>query len=114
MLVDDLILLVLLSWIIPLARFVFYSLTEPVIGARWLRRVVSLRSLQPITRILVAQKVALILVVAFIFTVCWLGDFPGREWVAFGLYLSLVVLAWTASIYQRRTQKPFERQIRRR
>lgn len=114
MVIDDVILLVLLAWIVPLARFVFYSVTVPVVGTRWRRRLLRLRSLEPITRILVAQKTGFILVVAFIFAVRWLGDFPGREWVAFGLYSMLVALAWVASIWQRSVQKPFERHIRNR
>lgn len=110
--IDDLILLILLTWPLPLARFIFYSITEPVPGRRWRRRLVKFRSLQAITRILLAQKTALILVVAFIFVARWLGDFPGREWVAFVLYSLLVGLAWWASVYQRRVQKPFEDRIR--
>lgn len=112
--INDVILLVLISWIIPLSRFVFYSVTVPVPDTRWRRRLVKLSALEPITRILVAQKTGFILVVAFIFAVRFLGTFPGREWVAFGLYLLLVILAWVASIWQRRIQKPLEREIRKR
>ncbi|PVE94983.1 hypothetical protein [Microbacterium sp. TPD7012] len=110
--IDDLILIVLLSWIIPLIRFVFYQVTTPVPGARWLRKLVRIRSLTPITRMLLAQKVGLIFTVGFIGLVRFTGGFPGREWVAFALYLTLVVLAWVVHIYQRHLQLPGERAIR--
>jgi hypothetical protein len=113
MLVDDVILLVLLSWVIPLGLFVGYQTTTPVPGSRWRRRFVHPRNLLPITRILVSQKLALMLVVVFIATVRFVGDFPGREWVALGLYTLLVALAWVVFIYQRRLQLPQERKVRR-
>jgi len=112
MLINDLILVILASWVLPLARFVFYSVTEPVPGARWRRRLVRWGSLESITVILLAQKVSLILVVAFIFTARWLGDFPARDWIALGLYTTLVALAWVTSVWQRHVQKPFDERIR--
>lgn len=112
MVVDDVILVVLLSWVVPLAVFIFYTVTEPVPGTRFLRRWAGVRHLRPVMRILLAQKVSLILVVSFIFTVRLIGDFPGREWVAFGLYLVLVVLAWVITLYLRHLQRPDERRIR--
>lgn len=113
MTIDDLILFVLLSWVIPLTGFVFYQLTEPVHGAAWLRKPIKLRSLTPITRMLLAQKFGFILTVVFIGVVRFTGGFPGREWVAFGLYTLLVALAWTVFIYLRHLQKPREREMRR-
>jgi hypothetical protein len=112
MLVDDWTLVVLFTWVIPLSLAVFYHLTSPVPGRGWLRRVVRFRDLAPISRILAAQKVTLILVVSFIAIVRYTGGFPGREWVAFGLYLLLVIVAWTMFWYQRRIQLPPERDIR--
>ena len=112
MLIDDIILVVLFSWVVPLGLFVFYQVTTAVPFSRWRRRLLRVKEMQPITRILVAQKTALILVVAFIAAVRFLGDFPGREWVAFGLYTLLVALAWVVFIYQRRVQLPQERRIR--
>lgn len=112
MLVDDVILLVLFSWVIPLMLAVFYHLTEPVPGRRWLRRPVKISSLAPVSRILVAQKIAFILVISFIAVVRFTGGFPGREWVALGLYILLVVVAWLMFAYQRHVQKPFERETR--
>lgn len=109
MIVDDWILFVLFSWVIPLALAVFYHLTEPAPGRHYLRRLVRLRDLAPISRILVAQKITLILVVSFIALVRYTGGFPGREWVAFGLYVLLVAVAWLMFAYQRHVQKPYER-----
>lgn len=112
MLIDDLILLVLLSWLAPLILHIFYTLSRPVAGTRWQRTRVRFRALTPITRMLLAQKFGLILVVGFIGAVRFLGDFPGREWVALGLYSGLVALAWVIFTYMRRLQKPGERKIR--
>lgn len=109
---NDLILLVLMSWVLPLALFVYYATTTPISGARWRRRLMPLKSLRPVTVILVAQKIALILVVTFIGLVRFTGGFPGRDWVAFGLYSLLVVLAWTVFIYLRRVQSPHEHTAR--
>lgn len=112
MLIDDVILFVLFSWVIPLGLFVYFQVTTARVGMRRARRGLRWREIAPVMRILVAQKVALILVVAFIALVRFIGDFPGREWVAFGLYTLLVVLAWVVLIYQRRVQLPQERRIR--
>lgn len=110
--IDDLILVVLLSWLVPLLLHEFYALSKPIPGARWLRKRVRFRDLTPITRMLLAQKAGLILVVAFIGMVRFLGDFPGREWVALGLYSALVAMAWVIFRYMRKLQKPGERAIR--
>lgn len=112
MLVDDVILVVLLAWVVPLAAFIFYTLTEPVPGSRFWRRWGGVRHLRPVMRIILAQKVSLILVVSFIFTVRLVGNFPGREWVAFGLYSLLVVLACVITAYLRVLQRPDEQRIR--
>lgn len=112
MLIDDVILFILFSWVIPLGLFVYYQLTTAKHGAKRARRRLRWREIAPVMRILVAQKAALILVVAFIALVRFIGDFPGREWVAFGLYTTLVGLAWVVLIYQRRVQLPQERRIR--
>lgn len=110
--IDDLILLVLLSWMLPLLLHEFYALTTPVPGTQWLRKRVRFRDLTPITRMLLLQKAGLILVVGFIGLVRFTGGFPGREWVAFGLYTALVGVAWVIFIYMRRLQLPGERQAR--
>lgn len=112
MLIDDVILFILFSWVIPLSLFVFYQLTTAKQGTKHARRRLKWKEIAPVMRILAAQKVALILVVGFIAWVRFAGDFPGREWVAFGLYTILVVLAWVVLIYQRRVQLPQERRIR--
>lgn len=112
MVVDDVILVVLLSWTIPLMAFIFYTVTVPVRGSRFWRRWGGVRHLRPVMRILLAQKIGLISMVSFIFTVRLVGDFPGREWVAFGLYTCLVVLAWVITIYLRRLQLPEDRETR--
>lgn len=112
MLIDDVILFVLFSWTIPLGLFVYYQVTTAKAGSRVARRRLKWREIAPVMRILVAQKVALILVVGFIAFVRFAGNFPGREWVAFGLYTVLVGLAWVVLFYQRRVQLPQERRIR--
>ena len=112
MLIDDVILFVLFSWVIPLSLFVYFQVTTARVGSKRGRRRLRFREIAPVMRILVAQKVALILVVGFIAWVRFAGDFYGREWVAFGLYTLLVVLAWIVLIYQRRVQLPQERRIR--
>lgn len=110
--IDDIILAVLLLWLVPLVRFVFFALTDAVPGTRFRRRLVALRSLAPITRMLLAQKTTIILVVLFIGVVRFTGGFPGREWVALGLYTLLVAVAFAVDIYQRRLQLPRERRLR--
>lgn len=110
--INDLILLVLLSWLPPLMLHEFYALTTPVPGARWLRKRVRFRDLTPITRMLLAQKLGLILVVSFIGAVRFWGDFTGREWIALGLYAALVGMAWVIFTYMRYLQIPREREIR--
>lgn len=112
MLIDDVILFVLFSWVVPLGLFVYYQVTTARAGSRRARRRLRWREIAPVMRILVAQKLALILVVGFIALVRFVGDFPGREWVAFGLYTLLVGLAWVVLVYQRRVQLPQERRIR--
>lgn len=112
MLIDDVILFILFSWVIPLGLFVFYQVTTARVGTPFRRRLLRWREIMPVTRMLVAQKAALILVVCFIGLVRFVGNFPGREWVAFGLYTLLVVLAWAVFIYQRHVQLPQERRIR--
>lgn len=112
MLVDDLILFILPIWVVPLLAFVFYAVTAPLPGRRFARRWMGFRQLRPVMRIIVAQKIGLALVVSFIFAVRFTGSFPGREWVALGLYTILVALAWVITIYLRRLQLPAERTVR--
>lgn len=109
---DDVILVVLLTWILPLQLFTFYFVTDPVPHTRWRRRLINLRDLRPVSKILLAQKQALTLVVLFIGVVRFTGGFPGREWVAFALYVSLVAVAWAAFIDLRLLQIPEERKTR--
>lgn len=112
MLINDIILAVLLTWAAPLMLFTVYFVTDPVPGTRWRRRLIDLRTLKPVSKILLTQKVALTLVVVFIGVVRFTGGFPGREWVAFGLYTLLVAIAWAAFIDLRLLQVPQERRIR--
>lgn len=112
MLVDDVILYVLLTWLAPLVLFVAYFITDPVAGTRFRRRFIDLRTLTSISKILLAQKAALILVITFIGIVRFTGGFPGREWVALGLYTLLVVLAWLVFIDLRHLQLPREHRTR--
>jgi|SRR5690606_38520523 len=108
------ILVALIAWLIPLVLFVFYTVTEPVPGKRLARRWFPLRELEPPTRVILAQKLSFILVISFILLSRAIGDFPGRHWVALGLYLTLPAVAWVVHIYQRRVQLPEERRARRR
>ena len=110
--INDAILFVLWAWTAPLLLFIGYFVTDPVPGTRWRRRFIDVRSLQPVSKILLAQKTALVAVVVFITVVRFTGGFPGREWVAFGLYSLLVVVAWAAFIDLRMLQLPQERRLR--
>lgn len=112
--IDDVILVILALWVSPMILFIFYFLTDPVPGKRFWRRLIDLRTLKPISLILVTQKASLILVVGFIFLVRFTGGFPGREWVAAALYGLLVLVAWWAHIDLRRLQRPQERRTRKR
>lgn len=112
--VDDLILSVLLTWVVPLQLFTWYFITTPVEGARWRRRFVSIRGLKPVSKILLAQKQVLTLFVVFVAFVRFTGGFPGREWFALALYVAAVAVAWAAFIDLRILQVPGEREIRRR
>lgn len=113
MLIDDIILIVLALWAVPLGLFVFYFVTDPVPGTRFRRRVIDLRSLERVSLILIIQKLSLIAVIVFIFAVRFTGGFAGREWVAFGLYGLLVLVASAAFFDMRREQLPRERLMRR-
>lgn len=111
--INDLIVAILLSWIVPLGLFVFYFATDPVRGSKWRRKLFDLRSLTSVSKFLLAQKFALILVVTFIGIVRFTGGFPGKEIVAVVLYVVLVVLAWGLFIDLRRVQlRDGERAIR--
>lgn len=110
--INDVILWTLWAWSLPLLLFIFYFTTDPVPRTRWRRRVIDLRSLQPVSKILLAQKFALVAVVVFISVVRFTGGFPGREWVAFALYLLLAVIALAAFIDLRLLQLPQERRMR--
>lgn len=112
MTIDDLILCVLLSWLVPLVLHEFYALTQPVPDKPWRRKWGKVSKLTPITRMLLAQKLGLILVVLFIAAVRFFGSFPGRDWIALGLYSGLVGLAWVIFAYMRILQLPGEREIR--
>lgn len=112
MTIDDIILLVLLSWAVPLALFTFYFVTDPVRGTRFRRRFIDLRTLTTVSKILLAQKVAFLSVVVFIGIVRFTGGFPGREFVALVLYSLLVILAWLVFADLRAMQLPGERKVR--
>lgn len=100
---DDFILLILGSSLIPLGLFVFYYTTEPT--GRWCRRPSKLWASTPLGRVLLAQKVTMFLLIGFILLVRWTGGFPGREWVALSLYLVLLGLFWAVFVVLRRIQK---------
>lgn len=110
--IDDVILFVLFTWVLPLSAFVVYFTTDAVPGKKWRRRMIRLRDLKPVSVILLVQKLAFISVVLFIGIVRFTGGFPGREWVAFALYTLLVLVAWAAFIDLRILQLPRERRIR--
>lgn len=110
--IDDLILLVLLSLVVPLLLAVSYHLTEPVPGTRRRRRFLHPRDLAPISRILISQKLVLVAIVTFIGIVRFTGGFPGREWVALVLYVLFVGIAWWMFAYQRSFMKPLEQKAR--
>lgn len=111
--IESVIVGVLAVWVFALALFVFYQATTPVPGTRFWRRPVKLKELKPITWILIAQKVSLIVVVGFIFTVRFTGGFEGKDIVALCLYSFLVLLAFAVLTYLRVLQRPNERRIRR-
>lgn len=106
MTIEDLTLIVLAVWLVPLILFAFFFSTDPVRGTRHARRPFDVRTLEPISKIVLAQKFALIAVIVFIFITRLIGDFPGREWVALILYGALNYLAWAAFVDLRRLQRP--------
>jgi len=110
--INDVILVVLWVWVVPLVLFIFYFVTDPVPGSRWRRRKIKIRSLQPVSKILLAQKVTLVLVVGFITLVRFTGGGPWRDWMAFGLYVALAGIALAAFIDLRQLQLPQERRLR--
>lgn len=110
--ITDAILGVLWVWCLFLLAFVVYFVTDPVPGTRWRRRLIDVRSLQPVSQILLAQKVAFIAVVLFITVVRFTGGGEWREWVAFGLYTVLALIALAAFIDLRLLQLPQERRLR--
>lgn len=113
MVVDDLILAVLMTWVVPLQLFTWYFVTDAVPGRRWRRRLIDIRELKPVSKILLIQKQVLTLVVVFVGVVRFTGGFPGREWFALALYIAAVAVAWAAFIDLRILQIPREREIRR-
>lgn len=112
MTIEYLILLILFAWIIPLLSFVFFFVTDPVPGTHHKRRLIDLRTLKPVSKILLGQKLSLSAVVIFIGIVRFTGGFPGREWVAAALYACLVGFAIAALVDLRMLQLPQERRIR--
>jgi hypothetical protein len=104
MTLEDLIVWLLASALIPLGLFIFYYTTEPVPG-RWWRKPSRIWASTPLGRVLLAQKINLFALISFILAVRWTGGFPGREWVAFGLYAALVGLFWTVFIVLRHIQR---------
>lgn len=110
--INDAILLVLWVWVVPLVLFIFYFVTDPVPGSRWRRRKIQIRSLQPVSKILLAQKVTLVAVVGFITLVRFTGGGPWRDWMALGLYVALAGIAFAAFVDLRQLQLPQERRLR--
>lgn len=111
MLLEDAILVILSLSLLPLALSIFFYVTRPVEHTRFARRL-SNAWLNPIGAQLVAQKVTLFAVISFILLVRFVGDFEGRQVVAYTLYFLLVIEFWWFLILQRRVQVPFERQTR--
>jgi hypothetical protein len=111
--INDLIVAILLSWVLPLGLFVYYFVTDPVRGAKRRRTAFDLRSLNPVSKLLLAQKLDIILVILFIACVRFFGRSAVTDWIALALYVSLVVLAWCLFAVLRRMQVDRERRIRR-
>jgi amino acid transporter len=106
---ETLIMFLLLAAIVPLALSIFFYITKP--GPRW-RRVPSRAWLNAVGMQVVAQKSILLVLLSFILISRFLGDFPGRQVIAWVLYTALVAAFWTFFVIQRRIQKPFERKNR--
>lgn len=103
---ETFIQLILIAAIIPLALSIFFYVTKP--GPRW-RRVLSKAWLNEVGIQVVGQKAVLLLLLTFILASRYLGEFPGRQVIAWGLYTALVGAFWTFFIIQRRIQKRFEK-----
>lgn len=112
MLINDIILWIVSSWIIPLGLFVVYFVTDPVKGRRWRRKLIDIRSLTTVSKILLAQKLALLLIVAIIVVYRFTGGFPGWEWMVLSLYVVLVSLGWAMFFALRSIQRSGERRVR--
>ncbi|MDL5351110.1 hypothetical protein [Microbacterium sp. zg-YB36] len=106
MTIEFLTLAVLACWLIPLTQFVFFFTTDPVPGTKHQRRVFDIRTLMPVSKILLGQKIALIAIIVFVIATRLFGEFPGREWIALLLYGVLSYFAWAAFLDLRRDQGP--------
>lgn len=102
------VLFVLTGAAVGWASSVFFYVTKRATPRRWYR-VWSKAWLNAVGIQIVTQKLTLISVVAFIWFVRLVGDFPARDWVAFGIYTAIFLEAWFFFINQRRIQKPFEK-----
>jgi hypothetical protein len=105
---DVLTLLALGLGIVPLTLFIYFYATVPA-PRKWYRRRPSRLFLSTVLgRVVMSQKIALLSILILIVAVRLFGDFPGREWVALGLYTVLVFLFWTVFAVLRRIQKSTE------
>lgn len=108
MTIESLTLGVLAIWLVPLSLFIFFFSTDPVPGTKHRRRMFDLRTLMPVSKILLSQKFTLIAVILFVFASRLFGDWPGREWLALVLYAALTYIAFLAFFDLRRSQRSQE------
>lgn len=103
---QTIILAALAAAIIPLLLAVFFYVTRP--SGRFWRTLSTAWTRNPISVQIVAQKTILAALLGFILLSRYLGDFPGRDVIAYTLYGLLIIAFWAFFIIERRIQKPHE------
>ena len=104
---DNIILVVLITGMVPLALAIFYYVTKP--STHWFRVPSALWTQSAVGIQTVAQKTILLLVLGFIWISRIEPDLPGRQIIAFVLYTMIVGAFWSFFLIQRSIQKPYER-----
>lgn len=99
-------LIVLGAAIVPLLLAVFFYVTKP--SGRFYRVYTRAWTRNPISVQIVAQKTILAGLLSFILLIRFIGEFPGRNIIAYTLYGLLVLAFWSFFIIERRIQKPHE------